>query len=60
MLDPQLLNLLRCPVCEERPELREEGDELVCTECARRYPVMNGIPRLVADDLEADSAGDSA
>jgi uncharacterized protein YbaR (Trm112 family) len=48
-IDPKLLNLLRCPACESRPELREEGDELVCTACERRYPVVNGIPRLVVD-----------
>ncbi|HEY3412694.1 MAG TPA: Trm112 family protein [Armatimonadota bacterium] len=51
-IDPKLLELLRCPACAERPELREEGDELVCTVCARRYPVVNGIPRLVVEQPE--------
>ena len=51
-IDSKLLNLLRCPACRERPELREEGDELVCVVCARRYPVVNGIPRLVTASQE--------
>lgn len=55
-LDPRLLGILRCPACADRPELREEGDELVCTVCGRRYPVVNGIPRLAAEHLERPEA----
>lgn len=51
-IDPKLLELLRCPACKERPHVREEGEELVCTVCARRYPIVNGIPRMVVDPPE--------
>ncbi len=43
-----LLSLLRCPVC--RGELRGE-QELICDACGRRYPIEDGIPRLLDDSL---------
>ena len=42
MTDP--LELLRCPTCGSR---LEGTDELVCTGCGARYPVIDGIPRLL-------------
>lgn len=50
MIDPELLAILACPVCEERPPLREEGDFLVCTVCGRKYPVVDGIPHLLPEE----------
>jgi SAM-dependent methyltransferase len=41
-----LLDLLRCPVC--RSELSSSGGALICSE-GRRFPVVRGIPRLVAE-----------
>jgi uncharacterized protein YbaR (Trm112 family) len=45
-LDPELVAILRCPVC--RAELVEELDphRLVCRGCERRYRVDAGIPVL--------------
>jgi uncharacterized protein YbaR (Trm112 family) len=51
-LDPQLLEILRCPAC--RAELRVEAtaSELVCTSsaCGLAYPVRDGIPVLLVDE----------
>jgi SAM-dependent methyltransferase len=45
-----LIEALRCPVCGG--ELRDgELSELLCSVCARRYPVEAGIPRLLDDAL---------
>ena len=64
MLDPQLLEILACPACHGT--LRQEESELVCTACARRYPIRDGIPVLLVDSPEelspngeatADTAG---
>ncbi len=49
MIPQELLSVLGCPVCETRPPLREEGEALVCTECGRRYPVVDGIPDLLPE-----------
>lgn len=41
------LERLVCPVC--RQKLRAGGDAVVCIGCSRRYPVVDGIPVLLAD-----------
>jgi uncharacterized protein YbaR (Trm112 family)/ubiquinone/menaquinone biosynthesis C-methylase UbiE len=43
-----VVEILRCPVC--RGGLSGE-DELHCSSCGRRYPVVDGIPRLLDDSL---------
>jgi uncharacterized protein YbaR (Trm112 family) len=41
------LRWLVCPVC--RAELRVEDGAIGCLGCRRRYPVVDGIPILLAD-----------
>lgn len=41
-LDFDLLEILACPQCHSA--LHQAVDELVCTGCAKRYPVRNGVP----------------
>lgn len=48
-LDADLLELLACPSDDHAP-LREDGDHLVCTFCASRFPIDDGIPVLLLDD----------
>lgn len=51
-ISPELLALLVCPV--DKAALRLDGHGLVCTACARVYPVEDGIPNmLVLDDEPA-------
>lgn len=50
MIDPELLKILACPACDSRPPVELVDQELVCTECGRRYPIRDGIPvMLVAE-----------
>lgn len=42
-----LLSLLRCPASGQR--LRERDGELVTLDGSRRYPVVEGVPVLIAD-----------
>src|SRR5204862_3053174 len=52
----RLLEFIRCPMCHGRLNVREtEGihdevasGQLECASCSARYPVQDGIPRLVA------------
>ncbi|MBI1756419.1 MAG: Trm112 family protein [Fimbriimonas ginsengisoli] len=46
---------LACPVCPQRPPLFQRDNELVCRECGRVYPVVDGIPRLTPDQSEGES-----
>ncbi|MBV8932645.1 MAG: Trm112 family protein [Kutzneria sp.] len=63
-LDPQLLEILCCPSPDHAPLAigtpdDAEADALTCTECGRIYPVSDGIPVLLLDDLPAHD-GDPA
>lgn len=51
-LDPQLLEILACP-SEDHAPLRVEADAqvLTCTSCGRRYPVVDGVPVLLLDEV---------
>lgn len=44
--DPTILDQLACPAC--LGELRLDGDRLVCEGCGRGYPIVDGIPVLIA------------
>jgi uncharacterized protein YbaR (Trm112 family) len=50
LIDAGVLSLLACPVC--RGELRVEAAGLVCVGCGRGYPVVDGIPVLIAERAE--------
>lgn len=50
-LSKELLRILACPACDDRPPLRQENEEsLVCDQCHRRYPIRDGIIDLLADE----------
>jgi uncharacterized protein YbaR (Trm112 family) len=55
MVSSDLLEILRCPVC-----VRETGKQgvltvfknswLVCSECNRKYPIVEDIPVMLIDE----------
>lgn len=45
--DETLLAQLACPACHN--SLRSQPGNLVCSNCERSYPVIDGIPVLIAD-----------
>ncbi len=48
--DPAVVEQLACPACLGNLQL--VPDRLLCAECGRAYPVVNGIPALIADKAE--------
>lgn len=46
-----LTRLLRCPRCGSGSSLVDHADGLVCTLCADRYPVTDGVARLLVSDI---------
>ena len=50
MIDPKLLEILACPLC--KTEVKLQGDRLVCTQCARRYHIRDGIPVMLVEEAE--------
>lgn len=54
-LDPELVKILRCPLTKTPLRLSEDGQWLIADAGKLRYPIVDGIPRLVAeaaDELE--------
>lgn len=52
-ISSDLLEILRCPACvREREGLLElkRNAWLVCTECGRKYPIVDGIPVMLIDE----------
>jgi hypothetical protein len=52
--DESILNQLACPACYR--ELRHEETGLVCRTCGRTYPIIEGIPVLIADRAQLNQS----
>ena len=52
-IDPELLEILRCPLTRSR--LRVEGDFLVAEVGGLAYPVRDGIPVMLAEEARLPS-----
>ena len=50
VVDPDLLKILACPICPERPAISLVGHYLVCGQCHNAFPVRDGIPQLTPED----------
>jgi uncharacterized protein YbaR (Trm112 family) len=61
MIRKELLDILACPACEERPPvtLSEDGNWLVCAKCRRHYPIQDDIPIMLVDEAVIPEAGES-
>ncbi len=49
-LDPELLDILRCPLTRSR--LRQEGDWLIAEAGGLAYPVRDGIPVMLIEEAK--------
>ncbi|MFZ3069757.1 MAG: Trm112 family protein [Anaerolineaceae bacterium] len=52
MINQQLLDLLRCPVCvKEKTGLLElyQDSWLICQDCGRKYPIWDDIPVMLIE-----------
>ena len=57
-LNPDFLEIVRCPACKARVELKSDGSGLKCVDCRRVYPIRDEIPIMLVDEakLEAEDA----
>jgi len=49
MLNKKLLEILACPVCKSSVKLK--GDKIICYKCKKYYPVRDGIPVMLVDEV---------
>ena len=46
----RLLEILACPVCKVKIELKPDGSGLKCAQCKRVYPIRDDIPVMLVDE----------
>jgi uncharacterized protein len=59
-ISQDLLEILACPACKARVELKPDGAGLKCVECRRVYPIRDDIPVMLIDEAtveDEESAG---
>ena len=49
MISKELLEILACPKCHTKIQLREP-DHLYCPSCKVLYPIVDGIPVLLIEE----------
>ncbi len=59
-LSPDFLEILRCPACKGRIELKADGSALACESCRRVYPIRDDIPILIVEEATIETEGASA
>lgn len=50
-----LLEILACPVCKTKVELKPDGSGLKCAECKRVYPIRDDIPVMLMDEATIEN-----
>ena len=51
----ELLDILVCPVCKERLELKPDESGLKCPKCKRVYPIRDNIPVMLVDEATIEA-----
>ena len=56
MIDSEFLKILGCPLHPERPPFEQRGEYLVCSLAGHGFPIVDGIPHLLPEDVIAQDA----
>ena len=51
-ISEQLLEILVCPACRAKVELKPDSSGLKCVECKRVYPIRDEIPVMLVDEAK--------
>jgi len=49
-ISQELLEILACPACKAKVELKLDGHVLKCVECKRVYPIRDDIPVMLIEE----------
>lgn len=52
MINPELLDILRCPMDPSRTRLTLEGDKLLCERCRLGFKIKDGFPVMIVEEAE--------
>ena len=53
-ISPELLEILACPACKAKVELKADGSGLKCVKCKRVYPIRDDIPVMLVDEATVE------
>ncbi len=53
-ISPELLEILACPACKAKVEMKADGSGLKCVECKRVYPIRDDIPVMLVDEATVE------
>jgi len=53
-----LLEILCCPACRAKVELKSDGSSLKCVNCHRVYPIRDDIPIMLVDEAVIEDESD--
>ena len=53
-ISEDLLEILACPACKAKVELKADGSALKCVECKRVYPIRDDIPVMLIDEATVE------
>lgn len=59
-LSPDFLEIVRCPACKARVELKPDGSGLKCLDCHRVYPIRDDIPIMLVDEAKLEAEDTAA
>ena len=59
-ISSDLLEILVCPACKAKVELKADGSGLKCVACHRVYPVRDDIPVMLIDEATIEEDGGQA
>jgi uncharacterized protein YbaR (Trm112 family) len=54
-ISQDLLEILACPACRGKVEMKTDGSGLKCVECRRVYPIRDDIPVMLVDDATIEN-----
>jgi uncharacterized protein YbaR (Trm112 family) len=53
-ISSDLLEILICPACRAKVDLKPDGSGLRCVACHRLYPIRDEIPVMLIDEARID------
>ena len=53
-ISPELLEILACPACKAKVEMKADGSGLKCLQCRLVYPIRDEIPVMLVDEATVE------
>lgn len=54
-VNPELLEILVCPLCKTPVKLTSDEKGLKCATCRRVYPIKDNIPVMLVDEARIEA-----